>query len=529
MGTSLVRLLLVEDSEDDAVLIADRLRRGGIAVSYHRVDTAPAMIAELRRSTPDLVISDCAMPEFDCREALSLLHSSGVTAPFIVVSGQIGEEAAARLMRAGAQDFVLKDHLARLVPAVQRELRRAHDHREDADARRALERQLRQTDRLDSLGQLAGGIAHEFNNLLGVINGCAEFVLAQLPADHPSRPDVANIEQAARQAAALTRQLLIFSRLQPSQPETLDLNAVITDTEQLLRRTIGADIDIVMRLEPDLGGVVIDRSRLEQIILNLVVNARGAMPDGGQLTIETAITGEQDRSWTGPSLAPEPLVCITCTDTGCGMPAEVAQRAFEPFFTTKGMGKGSGLGLATVYGAVKEAGGTVTLSSEPGVGTRVTIHLPWAGSIRLSPAAAAREVRHGEGERILVVEDNDGLREITVRILARAGYEVRAAAARDEALRVSGDKDVQLDLLLTDVIMPGISVREFIETVRAARPSLPVVLMWGYANDHGRTDQPLPDNLPMVTKPFDSVTLLRQIRTALRRTEDLDASQRAAH
>jgi signal transduction histidine kinase len=514
MDADVVRLLLVEDNEDDAVLIANQLRRGGIEVSYDRVETAEALLASLAQNTPDLVISDCKMPAFDSQEALQLLHDTTVNVPFIVVSGQIGEEAAADLMRAGAQDFVLKSDLARLAPAVQRELRSAKDRRAQAKERSALERQLHQADRLDSLGQLAGGIAHDFNNLLGVINGYAEFVLAELPADHPCRRDVASIEQAALQAAALTRQLLIFSKLQPAQPETLDLNAVVTDTEHLLRRTIGEDIDIVMRLEPDLGGVTIDRNRLEQIILNLVVNARAAMPDGGRLTIQTNASSEPDQTWTGPTVAPGRFVRIRCTDTGCGMPPEVALRAFEPFFTTKGMGKGSGLGLATVYGAVSEAGGTVTLWSEPGVGTRVTIYLPWA-PIEAAPAAAAREVLRGQGERILVVEDNDGLREIATRILTRAGYQVTAAATREEALRVSDDRDIKLNLVLTDVIMPGVSVRDFIGAVHATRPGLPVVLMSGYATDHARAGDSLPDSFPMVTKPFQAATLLRQVNTTL--------------
>src|SRR5580704_1308539 len=514
MDADVVRLLLVEDNEDDAVLIANQLRRGGIEVSYERVDTAEGLLASLSGGTPDLVISDCEMPAFDSQEALRLLRDGTVNVPFIVVSGQIGEEAAADLMRAGAQDFVLKNDLARLAPAVQRELRSAKGRREEAKERGALERQLHQTDRLDSLGQLAGGIAHDFNNLLGVINGYAEFVLAELPAGHPCRRDVASIEQAALQAAALTRQLLIFSKLQPAEPETLDLNAVVTDTEHLLRRTIGEDIDIVMRLEPDLGGVTIDRNRLEQISLDLVVNARAAMPDGGRLTIQTTTSSEHDQSWTGPRVAPGRFVRIRCTDTGCGMPPEVALRAFEPFFTTKGMGKGSGLGLATVYGAVTEAGGTVTLWSEPGVGTRVTIYLPWA-PIEATPAAAVRDVHRGRGERILVVEDNDGLREIATRILTRAGYKVTAAAARDEALRVSEDKDIGLDLVLTDVIMPGISVRDFIGAVHAARPGLPVVLMSGYATDRARAGDSLPDSFPMLTTPFQADTLLRQVSTTL--------------
>jgi PAS domain S-box-containing protein len=642
-----VRLLLIEDNEDDAVFVVRNLRSGGITVDYERVETAEAMSAALAARPPDLVISDNKMPVFDAESALRLLREHQLDVPFIVVSGQIGEETAVALMRAGAHDFVLKDSLARLLPAVVRELREAGERREkrrtqsalrtseerfrlvaehlddvvfryrvapepgleyvssavlsmtghrpeevyeapelifelaeaedrarmieswrappaeplvmrwrDADGpvkwieqravairdeqgrgvavegilrditaqttarmeREGLERQLHQVERLDSLGQLAGGIAHDFNNLLGVISGSAEFLLETLDPADAGRADVQNIDDAARMAAALTRQLLIFSRLQPSQPEILDVSAVVAGTERLLRRTIGADIEFVVETGPDLDHVTIDRSRLEQIILNFVVNARAAMPDGGRLTISTATADEGDRSWRHPDLSPGRFVRLTVADTGCGMSPEVVQRAFQPFFTTKEPGKGTGLGLATVYGAVHEAAGTITLESEVGAGTRISIYLPAAvrAEAAAPAAAAAGAGRRSNGEHILVVDDNEALRAISNRILARAGYRVTEAATRDDAVRLGTDDGLELDMVLADVVMPGLTAHEMIDAIRLHRPGISVALMSGHA-DTAREGWLLADRIPIIAKPFDSATLLREVRLAIDR------------
>jgi PAS domain S-box-containing protein len=637
-----LQLLLIEDCEDDAVLVVHRLRRAGLRVDYERVETAEAMRAALQRRPPDIVISDNGMPAFDAEAALRLLRDTGLDIPFIVVSGQIGEESATALMRAGAHDFVLKDKLARLGPAVQRELREARDRQErrrteaalrtseerfqlvaenlqdvlfrfrpghtplleyispaiaamtgfspdelyeqpellfstldpeDHDAmrgswqsppgtpltlhwlrpdgtrtcaeqrlvavydegvpvavegllrditaqveaaeqRRDLERQLHQAERLDSLGQLAGGVAHDFNNILGVISGYTEFVLDALGPGHPCRPDLENIADAARRAAALTRQLLIFSRLQPSQPEVVDLNTVVGQIERLLRRTIGEDIDFSIDVEPDLDPVTIDPSRLEQIIMNLVVNARAAMPEGGHLVIRTARTRHIPATAIGAPPCSERYVSLTVTDTGCGMDEEVQRRAFEPFFTTRSTGQGSGLGLATVYGAVQEAFGAIAVDSAPGAGTKIAVYLPVAedAALTVEPDSTTDAVDHGRGERILVVEDDDDIRTITRRVLARGGYEVSDVASREEALRLVQDDTRSFDLLLSDVIMPGMPLQEFIETVLDARPRLHIVFMSGYTADSGRQ---LPKGVPIVNKPFTADMLLHQIQTML--------------
>ena len=640
-----VRLLLIEDSEDDAVLVVDRLRRAGLRVAYERVETAAAMSAALAGRPPDIVISDNGMPAFDAEAALRLLRDTGLDVPFIVVSGQIGEESATALMRAGAHDFVLKDKLARLGPAVQRELREARDREdrrraqaalrdseerfrlvaenlrdvlfrfrpgprpaleyispaiaaitglspedlyeeterlfaimepEDRDVmrrswqspadgtltlrwrrpdgrracaeqrlvtlhddgipavvegilrditdqveateqRRELERKLHQVERLDSLGQLAGGVAHDFNNILGVIGGYTGFVLDELGPDHPCRPDLENIDHAARRAAALTRQLLIFSRLQPSQPAVVNLNDVVTEIERLLRRTLGEDVEFCIDLWPDLDPVTIDPSRLEQIIMNLVVNARAAMPDGGRLVIRTAAEEHVPPRAIGSTPATGRYVSLTVADTGCGMDEEVQRRAFEPFFTTRSTGQGTGLGLATVYGAVQEASGAITVDSAPGRGTRITVYLPAADepdgtTTADAPAGAAGEDGDGGGERILVVEDDDDIRTITRRVLAGHGYAVTDAATREEALALVQDPARSFDLLLSDVIMPGMPVIEFIRTVRSARPSIHIVFMSGYTADSGRQ---LPDGVPIIDKPFTAGTLLQQIQATL--------------
>ncbi|MDT4995778.1 MAG: hypothetical protein QOH97_5670 [Actinoplanes sp.] len=646
-----VRLLIIEDNEDDAMLVVRTLRGGGIDLDFERVETATAMSTALSVQPPDIVISDNTMPTFDASSALRLLRDRELDVPFIVVSGQIGEETAVALMRAGAHDFVLKDSLARLLPAVTRELREAEERREqrrtqsalrtseerfrlvaehlhdvvfryrigpnprleyissavvsmtghqpedlyaapelifamaepedrvrmvdswrtppihplvmrwhDVDGftkwieqravavlddqgrgvavegilrditaqtlasleRESLERQLHQVERLDSLGQLAGGIAHDFNNLLGVISGSAEFVLDALDPADASRADVHSINDAARMAAALTRQLLIFSRLQPSQPEIIDVGEVVADTERLLRRTIGADIEFVVQTVPDLDLVTIDRSRLEQIILNFVVNARAAMPDGGRLTISTAVADDHDIALRDPDLAPGRFVRLTVADTGCGMSPEVAQRAFQPFFTTKDAGKGTGLGLATVYGAVQEAAGTITLESELGKGTRISIYLPSAArpEAPVSTVAAVTTDPASTGEHILVVDDNDALRAISKRILVRAGYQVTEASTRDDAVRFGGDADLDLDMVLADVVMPGITALEMVDAIRVHRPGISVALMSGYA-DPARGGRLLSDDIPIIAKPFDAATLLHEVRMAIDRAISL--------
>ncbi|GAA4604910.1 PAS domain S-box-containing protein [Actinoplanes octamycinicus] len=370
--------------------------------------------------------------------------------------------------------------------------------------RAELEHQLRQSERLDSLGQLAGGIAHDFNNILAVISGYADMLVDELGDDHPSRPDATGIKQAAARGAALTRQLLLFSRSEPSQAELLDLNAVASDMTRLLTRTLGEDIELGTALTPGLPPIIMDRSKLEQVVMNAVLNARAAMPSGGRLTISTGLEhggGGDDQ------------VCLAVTDTGCGMTPDVLARAFEPFFTTKGRGSGTGLGLATSYGVVTDAGGTISLESEPGRGTTLRVRLPAGaeGAPGVSPAAPTAAAFAGDGRRILVVEDEEQVRDIVCRLLRKAGYRVFAAPHPAEALRMCRDDGLAFDVLLTDVIMPGMSGTQLAAELRRDRPDLPVLFMSGYTSGPAPGGQEMPADAPLIRKPFEAQTLINEV------------------
>jgi PAS domain S-box-containing protein len=650
-----IHVLLIDDSDDDALLIQRHFRRAGIDITAQRVETAGQLADALRRP-PDVVICDYNMPAFSAHGALELIHEAGLDVPFVLVSGQVGEETAAALMKAGAHDFMLKDRLARLVPAVQRELRDAADRRQrraaqaalrvseerfrllaehaqdiifryrrtpaevllaapgpsdgaqdpgprgaveylspavqdiigytpdelyadpalifalvepedravfeaswrfgepaaltvrwrrrdggvvyleqraaavrdDAgsivavegilrdttermladEERQRLEHQLRQNERLDSLGQLAGGVAHDFNNLLAVIVGYCDMVAESLADDDPGQADVEGIRKAADRGAALIRQLLIFSRLEPSRLERVDLNAIVEDTREILSRTLGEHITVVTRLDERLKAVQADRSKMEQVLFNLILNARAAMPNGGLLTIETANADDS--------------VLLSVADNGHGMDPEVARRAFEPFFTTRPKGEGTGLGLATAYGAVINAGGSIDLSSEPGVGTTVTIRLPAllepaGGHGEAAPEAGDAEPAPGDtGSAVLLVEDEDAVREVTLRQLARVGYRVRDIASPLEAVRVFSDDPQAVDLLLTDIVMPGMSGTQLASRLRAIRPDLPVLFMSGYTSGPAPGGHELPSDGSLLHKPFDRSALLAAVRQALR-------------
>jgi PAS domain S-box-containing protein len=368
--------------------------------------------------------------------------------------------------------------------------------------RHRLEHQLRQNERLDSLGHLAGGVAHDFNNLLAVILGYCGMVADSLPPDDPGQADVEGIRKAAERGASLTRQLLIFSRLEPSRLETVDLNTVVSETRNLLKRTLGEDISVVTRLADDLNAVRADRSKMEQVLLNLVMNARAAMPHGGVLSIETVNA--------------DAAVVLSVTDEGHGMEPEVVQRAFEPFFTTRPKGQGTGLGLATAYGAVADAGGSIHIESAPGAGTTVRIRLPATAASDQPEADAGDEPPTGADESVLLVEDEDAVRQMMLRQLDRSGYRVREAASPLNALQVFTADPQGFDILLTDVVMPGMSGTELASRLRELRPDLPVLFMSGYTMGPAPGGHELPSDGSLLHKPFDRSTLLTALHRTLR-------------
>jgi len=384
--------------------------------------------------------------------------------------------------------------------------------------RHTLEAQYQQAQKMEAIGRLAGGVAHDFNNLLTVILGFCELLLAGLTPDDPRQADVAEIQKAGARAAGLTRQLLAFSRKEIIQLTLLDLNVIVADIRVMLARLIGEDVTIVLRLGAALGPVKADRGQIEQIVLNLAVNARDAMPSGGTLTIETANV-ELDEHYAKSHLAvtPGPHVVLTMTDTGIGMSPQVQARLFEPFFTTKEPGKGTGLGLAMVHGIVAQSGGIVNVHSEVGRGTSFTVYFPRADAAAKvidTPPAVARP--RTAIETVLVVEDADGLRELTKRLLERQGYTVLVAANAEEARQLF-DRNPSIGVLLTDVVMPGASGPELTRQLVEQRPALKVIYMSGYTEEaivhHGILDP----GIAFLHKPFTSDTLGRKIREVLDR------------
>jgi two-component system cell cycle sensor histidine kinase/response regulator CckA len=388
---------------------------------------------------------------------------------------------------------------------------------EDLTERKRLEQELRHAHKMEAIGRLAGGIAHDFNNLLVVIGGYADLVLHSLGPDHPVRQDVAEIQAAARSAAALTRQLLAFSRRQILQPQVLDLNHVLRRVESLLRRVIGEDITLVMTLAARLRRVHTDPGQVEQIIMNLAVNARDAMPNGGVLTIETANV-DLDAGFVdhhrGSAIGPH--VMIAASDTGSGMDAETLPHVFEPFFTTKPVGRGTGLGLSTVYGIVKQSHGSIWVDSEVGYGSTFKIYLPailTEAEPRIDAPSAASRARGTE--TILVIEDDSQVRRFIVETLTRDGYGVHAAASGGDALVFANDEKRVVDVVLTDVVLTGLSGREIAQLVVAKRPNVRVIYMSGYTDDaivhHGVLDK----GLTFLQKPFSAQELLTRIREVL--------------
>lgn len=381
-----------------------------------------------------------------------------------------------------------------------------------------LQRELDQARRLESVGQLAGGIAHDFNNLLAIIINLCDFVSSQLPDDTAVvRADIDEIRGAAQRGAALTRQLLIFSRRDTIRQEALALDALTDQLAKLLRRALGERVDLQIRHQADLWTVIADRGQLEQVLVNLAVNGRDAMPDGGTLTITTrnAIIDDAVAS-SHFGLDPGAYVRITVTDTGTGMPPEVVERAFEPFFTTKPQGQGTGLGLATAYGIVTESGGHIAITSEVGVGTEVTISLPAAADDVAKTAADEAASASGGGETLLVVEDEDQLRHITERILRDAGYAVLSAPGGAAALELWHQHRV--DLLVTDVVMPGLVGPELASRLREQQPDLRVLYVSGYDQELLRREHHDGDpRTTLLEKPFTADDLLHAVRGLLDR------------
>jgi len=394
----------------------------------------------------------------------------------------------------------------------------------DDTERRQLEEQLRQSQKMEAIGRLAGGVAHDFNNLLTIVTVHCEMLLSQLPDASPVRADIEEIQQAGRRAASLTRQLLAFSRRQVLTLEVFGLNDVVNETQRMFRRLIGEDIGFVMQLDEQAPPVRADRAQLTQVILNLVVNARDAMPQGGELRISTGRSRIDAAEARRRGVPPGEYAELRIADTGSGMDEATKARIFEPFFTTKEPGKGTGLGLSTVYGIVKQLDGFITVDSEIGHGTTFGIYLHRAPKGDIARPAAVPTMSQRGTEVVLLVEDDDGVREIARRALEHRGYRVIIAPNGTEALQLAAEHRGAIDLLLTDVVMPAISGPALAEELRRREPGMAVLFMSGYNDVAIETHGVLAPDSAMIEKPFTMDALANKVREVLRGA----ASARAA-
>ena len=525
-----LRLLQLEDNPVDAELIAATLSEGGIPCQSQVVDTRQAFVAALKEGRVDLILADYSIPGFDGMTALTLARQHCPDVPFLFVSATIGEELAIDALHHGATDYVLKQGLGRLVPSVQRALRERNDRAERKRAEEALrqsEQQFRQSQKMEAVGRLAGGIAHDFNNLLTVIMGYSQVLLTQLDPQHPLRGKIEETLKASERAATLIRQLLTFSSKHSLDPKILSLNTAVTSLESLLRRLIGEDIQLVSRLDPTNARLRADQSQLEQVLANLVVNARDAMPKGGTLTIETArveLTCSPVYHLT--PLPPGPYVRLTVIDTGCGMDRKTQAHIFEPFFTTKGEGKGTGLGLSTVFGIVTQCGGALDVTSRVGKGTRFDLYFPSVESdihTTASPETVAQPQRGTE--TILLVEDESSVRTLVRDELRKLGYRVIEAKNGVDACLLATQQAGSFQLLLTDVVMPGMGGRELAQQLSAIKPDLRTLFISGYIDDVDIVAGQEEGMSGFLQKPFTPEVLARAVRNLLDASTSSDSTE----
>ena len=494
------------------------------AVSGWRIESVlgfDAGIAALARQPYDLCLLHREMCGGNGLHVMKTARANGSRVPFLVLVDQESDEIEIGMIAEGADDCVAMDGIFDLVleRRVRRTIARARAldvvRESDQTERRRLEDQLRQAQKMEAIGQLAGGVAHDFNNLLMVILGYCETLGLALPDSDPMATQVLEIKKAGARAAQLTQQLLAFSRRQILQPKVIDLNWIIADCDRMLKRLIGANIVLKTKMVSELKPVKADPGQIQQVLLNLVVNARDAMPEGGAINIETS-NARLDSTYLGmthSTLREGEYVMLSVTDTGTGMDADTLSHLFEPFFTTKGL-KGTGLGLATVYGVVQQSGGDILVESEVGRGTTFKVYLPQTEAVAEDARSEAAADVSGE-ERVLVVEDEAPVRALVTAMLRRQGYDVLEAASAEEALALEEKDADDIDLVVTDIVMPGLSGTELTQRMKDLRPRVKVLFMSGHT-DHVQLRHELhKPGVDFLQKPFTSHSLGRKVREVL--------------
>jgi signal transduction histidine kinase len=469
-------------------------------------------LSSVKQDVFDIILADYMLPSFDGFSALAIAREERPDVPFIFVTGSLGEEVAIESLKRGATDYVLKHRLSRLVAAVNRAL-------DESDARKErarLEEQLRQAQKMETIGTLAGGVAHDFNNLLTAIIGNAQLALTQVPAKSSLGEKLVEIERTGQRAAELTRQLLVFSRRQRLELRALDLGSTIRDFMKMLRRIIGEDIDLLFEEPSELPSVMADTGQIEQVLMNLAVNARDAMPNGGELLVtvrEVFVT--ETGCLEHPSARPGRYIEILVSDTGSGMDEETKNHIFEPFFTTKEVGKGTGLGLAVVYGIVKHHEGFIGVKSQQSGGTTFRICLPVAGEAIKSETKELSQPPNRGSETVLLAEDEEILRKLVFNVLTGLGYSVLVANDGEEAVRTYQSNSDLIDLLVLDIVMPRMSGREAYRVIRRTGAKPPVVFISGYSEENNFDDEFDKRTVAFLPKPFPIGELGRKVRSLL--------------
>ncbi len=507
-----LRILHLEDNPVDAELIRATLAEEDITCNATRVETRNDFVDAVEGRGFDLILADYNLPSFDGISALAIAKEKCPEIPFIFVTGSLGEERAIDTLKKGATDYVLKHHPRRLVPAVHRAIEEVAERTE----RKRLEAQLRHAQKMESIGTLAGGIAHDFNNLLTAIIGNAQLALTRLTPGEPLHDRLIEIENSGRRAAELTRQLLIFSRREKLEPRAINLNDTIDQFSKMLRRIIGEDLELRIKTAGDLSTVFADPGQMEQVLMNLAVNARDAMPEGGELIIETQnITIDGTYCRTHPYAKPGRYVQVGVTDTGDGMDADTQQHIFEPFFTTKPAGKGTGLGLALAYGIIKQHEGMIEVYSEIGHGTTFKIYLPAQQKAIEEEVNETQPVVPGGAETILVAEDEESLQRLLQGTLTGMGYRVILTDDGAAAVETYLNQRDQIDLVILDMVMPKMSGREAYERIRAIDSDVPVIFMTGYSAETAQSRFIVETGAAFIQKPYGVSVLGHKVREAL--------------
>ena len=508
-----VRILIVDDDPQAGALIEMALVDAHFDRIVEVVTTACEGLNRIEDDEHDVYLVDYRLPDGN---GLDLIHDAkvkGTTKPIILMTGYGSGDIDEAALKEGAADYVEK-HL--LSTHLERSIRYALRDWQTGRALREREDQLRQAQKMEAIGRLAGGVAHDFNNLLTAIIGYTDVIAERQGTDENVRRDVGEIRKAADRAAGLTRQLLAFGRKQFLRPVVLDLNETVSGLLQMLPRVIGENMQTVPRLLPGLSRVTADPSQMEQVLVNLVLNARDAMPMGGTITIETSnieLTAAQIAS-EGLAVEPGAYVMLAVSDTGTGMDAATRAHAFEPFFTTKPKGKGTGLGLATVYGIVDQSGGAITMKTAVGHGTTVRIYLPAVAAPAYQREPEPVPAMTFGSEAILLVEDNDTVRELVRHTLRQRGYTVLEATSGEEAIALV-TRGAKPDLLLTDVVMPGLSGPNLAARLIQENPRLRVLYMSGYSEDAAAAHGTRWGGVPLLQKPFTPSQLAERVRIAL--------------